>query len=164
MDTGHMISWRRYGYRMIGGAHARALRMGMGAPALTFTSANYRAPGTTSFQGESTTVVAPPPPAPKKSLALHLGPVVAATAPAPVKAIPLHLAPTVTAIALTPDAVPVSTTDAFIPPVVTVDAATPPADCPSCTGKVVAAGLGGGLLMYLVGLATREMKKKKRGR
>lgn len=158
-----MISWRRYGYRMIGtcaigltagdrAALARARYMGAPAPALNLTPANYRAPGTTSFQGETTVVTAPPPPPPapapappRRVLALHLGPTATQPAPAPV---PVTIAP-VRVLAASP-----------------MRAAAAP-DCPTCekcTSPLVAGGAGlalGALLMYVVGLATREQKKKK---
>ena len=158
-----MISFRDYGYRMIGSAGERAenaRRRYMGAGPLNL-GPQYQ---TTSqpFVGEGS---APPP---AHVLAFHLGPPPAAPPP-PAHVIAFHLGPVTSAIPVAAVAVqPV----AYTPPPASSDSAdapmpglTPPT-CPTCTKSAVVAGvasaLGTGLLMYFVGLSTRERKAKRR--
>lgn len=167
-----MISYRDYGYRMIGDSasasraeYVRRRYLGAAAPTLNLTAANYQTPGGT-FQGETYVPAAAPAVRAPRTINLHLGPVTPPT-PAPVlpaavpttRNIPLHLAPVVVA---SPQSVP-TTTDTFSAPpdVTTVDAT--PADCPacpSCTGTALATGAGVALLMLGVGVATNMVKFK----
>jgi len=165
------MSFRRNGYRMIGAVSEEARfesvrRRYMGAGS-DFGPLTYTAPHVVTGEGQ----VAPAAPAPvKRVIPLKLGPAPApaptpAPAPAPVRRnIPLVLSPQVTSVPLSPSDLmpaPAFTEDAAPTPV-SVITATP--ECPSCTAKVVGGFFAGGLLMYLVGLATREMDKKKKRR
>jgi hypothetical protein len=155
----HMISWRRYGYRMIGTGDrfelARARYMGQG---LDLSSSQYHRAGTSTTTGESTTYSPPPPPPPPpvhKVIQLHLNN--PPPAPPPVQ----HIPQAVTAVAL-----PVVQTL----PVRTLAAANPVCPpCPQCPpepNKLALAGGGAlvaGLIMYFVGLSTKERRKRGRG-
>ena len=161
-----MISWRGYGYRMIGTADARAAyvrRRYLGAGPLLNLGPGNVGPGE-SLVGES--AVANPAPAPAHVISMHLH--TAPPASAPVK-LSFHLA----GRTLTPTLPTAVTASAPLPalpaPVVdTPDAAPAPdaAPCPTCPPipiRAAAAGaVGGALLMYVVGLLTREAKKKRR--
>jgi len=155
MDPGHMISWSRYGYRMIGSADERAeyvRRRYMGA-GLNLNASNFNA-SAAPFVGEGS---APPPP---KVISFHLGPVKVATPP-PKKIINFHLSPPP---AYVPPAPAIVTAPAPMP-----DAAAAPEPatfvCPAVPLLPALGGMAGGaLLMYLVGLAMREAKKKGRRR
>lgn len=164
------MSFRRQGYRMIGAVSQEARldsvrRRYMGAGS-DFGPLTYTAPHVVTGEGQ----IAPAPAAPvRRNIPLVLpkpAPAPAPTAPAPRKNIPLVLTPApapsvTTAPAAAPDYVPTSYEDAAPAPVETITA-TP--ECPSCTAKVVGGFFAGGLLMYVVGLLTREMNKKKKRR
>lgn len=171
---GTMLSFRRYGYRMIGAAsvedrfdYMRARSMGASAPA--FGPLSYAGPSGT-LAGESfvpSPANLPPAPTPvKRQLNLHLGPAAPPpAAPAPVKkTLDLHLGPSITAAPATTDGASLVTTSSDGAALAPAPAAG--ATCPNCGEKMaVAAVVGavaGSLLMYFVGLATRESKKKKR--
>lgn len=149
-DT-RMISWRRYGYRMIGAADramlARARYMGQ---SLDLSSSIYHRAGTSTTTGESTTYTTPPPPPAPHVIRLSLGPPHTAPAPAPV---------------LPPPPPPVTMTTP-VRAIAQANPVCPPCDpCPAPPSQAMAWGGGallGALIMYGVGLATREMKKKRR--
>lgn len=158
MDPGHMISFRRFGYRMIGQTSldrmevTRARYLGDPAPLLNLGPST--APAGT-FAGETFTAA---PRATPHTLTLHLGPPPAAPARHPLA---LHLGPQVTVSAPAPAAPPPSDGD-VLPPTIVATPDCPP--CPTCTSPALAAGagaLGGALLMYVVGLATRETKRRR---
>ena len=173
-DPHRMISWRDYGSRMIGAGGAaradfvRARYRGMGAGPLLNLGPQNVAPAGGSFAGETYT---PGPAIVPHTLTLHLGP-----APRPAPAITphiltLHLATATAAVpaltvAVPPPPVPVSFTPVAAPAPSPLLAQAGGLACASCTGKAVAAGAGGfaagSLLMYLVGLSTREHKNKRR--
>ena len=148
MSRTRMISWRDYGYRMIGAGPAelraemvRARYMGQ---TLDLSSSAYHRAGTTTSSGESFTFTPappPPPPAPRRVIALRLG------------TSPTRAAAPVTAPAPTADAAP---------------APAPAPDACQCetVPRLLAAGgagaLVGGLIMYFVGLSTREKRKGRR--
>jgi hypothetical protein len=139
-----MRSFRRYGFRMIGGtaAIARARRRAMGdsnEPAGFLFGSSSGPANPAQYGGEF------PAPAATHVVALHVG--------VPAAAHPLLT----TAPAVMP------TRSAFVP---TPTASAP--DCPSCglcLNPVVvgaASALGSGLLMYFVGLASKERKVRRR--
>jgi hypothetical protein len=170
MDAGLLIPFRRYGYRMIGATAEERAEWGRrrylgaaAAPILNLGPQNI-APAGGSFEGETYTAAPATPAATPHTLTLHLGPT---TSPAPAgHPLTLHLSPQTTAVSAptTPAAAsaPATTAAAAAPTIVATPAC--PA-CPTCTSPALAAGagaLGGGLLMYFVGLATRETKPKRR--
>jgi len=153
-----MISWRAYGYRMIGAAerfeHQRARYMA--GPTLNLTPANFST-SAPAFVGEGSA-----PPAPHV-VAFHLPPPPPPPAP---KVVSFHLGPVSSAIPLAAPAVslPAPAFAVSAPaPVAASSPDCPPCDaCPSATAKVAGGFVAGGLLMYFVGLATREHKNKRR--
>jgi hypothetical protein len=162
------MSFRRNGYRMIGATeearYASMRRRYVGAGS-DFGPLTYTAPHVVTGEGQ----VQPAAPAPvRRNIPLVLKPPAPATAPAPAPArtnIPLVLSPQITSAPPAKEdtlPAPLFTEDAAPYEPVSVITATP--ECPSCTGKVVAGFAAGALLMYLVGLLTREMNKKKKRR
>jgi len=170
MDAHDLISFRRYGFRMIGAvsaseraAMARQRYMGAG-PLLNLGPGNL-APTGGALVGESYV------PAPAKPvLSLHFGgrTLTPPAPPPPSHVIVMHLG--------TSPALPPALVVTAPPPPVSSDGgsfnAPAPADCPPCSPWTtpkkellsvgVAGGLAGGLLMYFVGLATREKKKRRK--
>lgn len=150
----HMISWQRYGYRMIGAADrfalARARTMGQ---TLDLSSSQYHRAGSSVMTGEGTTYTPPPPPPPPppapvhKVIRLALG-----TQSRPAPPVPPPMQPPPAHITMT---APIRTLAQANP-------VCPQCDCPSPVLYAGGGALAAGLLMYVVGLATRE--KKKRGR
>lgn len=148
-----MISWERHGYRMIGSVRGAARHQAIAARTLRGLGAN---PGDSFFTGGTTTGG----PLPGQSGGEFMAP---APAPAP-RVVALHMAPTpATPAAIVPTPAPLSFAS---PPGFTVTASTTPAAAPcDCTNPLAAGAVGaalGGLLMYVIGMATREQRKRRR--